>query len=178
MTDTCFLKLGCALALTSFASFPDVARAQSPSSPVEEREIARCIRIAAGGKLWLEKTLWGLRDQEGGWIGSAVLNTNGSHDLGPLQVNTWWVPRIASLVGRPPDHVRHWLRMDPCFNANVARWIFLKALAQSGDYWQAIGIYHSSTIWRQRRYALSVASKLRKRFGADEQRPTAPFDIK
>ena len=74
-----------------------------------------------------------LRDQEGGWIGSAVLNTNGSHDLGPLQVNTWWVPRIASLVGRPPDHVRHWLRMDPCFNANVARWIFLKALAQSGD---------------------------------------------
>lgn len=148
-------------------SCPQFAQARVASNSAAEREIARCIGVAAAGKPWLEKTLWGLRDQEGGWLGAAVLNTNGSHDLGPLQINSWWVPRIASLVGRPPAHVRDWLRTDACFNANAARWIFLSALAESRDYWKAIGIYHSPTAWRQRNYAASVASKLQLRFGTD-----------
>lgn len=149
-----------------FGMCPQFAWAQDISPRADEREIARCIRVAAGGKPWLERTLWGLRDQEGGWLGAAVLNTNGSHDLGPLQINSWWVPRIASLVGRPVAHVRGWLRTDACFNAGAARWIFLTALAESRDYWKAIGIYHSPTPWRQRKYAASVASKLKRRFGS------------
>jgi len=147
-------------------SCPQFAQARATSNSADEREIARCIGVAAAGKPWLEKTLWGLRDQEGGWLGAAILNTNGSHDLGPLQINSWWVPRIASLVGHPVARVRHWLRTDACFNAEVARWIFLSALAQTGEYWRAIGVYHSPTEWRQRRYAESVASKLQARFGS------------
>lgn len=147
------------------SGFPGSVQARAISPPDEEREIARCIRLAAGGKPWLERTLWGLRDQEGGWLGAAVLNTNGSRDLGPLQINSWWVPRIASLVGRPVAHVHDWLRTDACFNATAARWIFLSALAESRDYWKAIGIYHSPTPWRQRSYAASVAGKLQRRFG-------------
>ncbi|MBR2172780.1 MULTISPECIES: lytic transglycosylase domain-containing protein [Sphingopyxis] len=128
-------------------------------------EIARCIRSAAHGKPWLERTLWGLRDQEGGWIGAAVVNSNGTHDLGPLQINSWWVPKIAALVRRSETHVRHWLQNDACFNAEAARWIFLSGLAVTGDYWKAIGVYHSPTAWRQARYATSVAAHLQKRYG-------------
>src|SRR5687767_14854050 len=80
--------------------------------PERESEIARCIQRAAGGKAWLERTLWGLRDQEGGWIGAETRNANGSHDLGPLQVNSWWVPRIASALRRPESTVRNWLQHD------------------------------------------------------------------
>jgi hypothetical protein len=141
------------------------AAAARPKSP-REAEVAACIRKASKGKPWLERTLWGLRDQEGGWVGAAVRNTNGSHDLGPLQVNSWWVPKIAALVGRPEPHVRYWLQNDACFNAEAARWIFLSGLAVTGDYWKAIGIYHSPTGWRQARYATSVADHLRKRYGA------------
>lgn len=154
------------LAPVIFAALCDAGEARPRSSPAEDRQIADCIREAAGGKPWLEKTLWGLRDQEGGWLGAAVLNTNGSQDLGPLQINTWWVPRIASLVRHPVAHVRHWLRTDACFNVGAARWIFLTALSESRDYWSAVGIYHSPTAWRQRRYAMSVADKLKRRFGA------------
>jgi len=132
---------------------------------VREADVAACIRQAAKGHKWLERTLWGLRDQEGGWIGAAVANTNGTHDLGPLQVNSWWVPRIAALVKRPEAHVRYWLQNDACFNAEAARWIFLSGLAVTGDYWKAIGVYHSPTAWRQARYAKSVALHLRKRYG-------------
>jgi hypothetical protein len=132
-----------------------------------EARVAQCIREAAGGKHWLERTLWGLRDQEGGWIGAEVRNTNGSHDLGPLQVNSWWVPRIAALVGRPAGDVRVWLKSDPCFNVGAARWIFLSALQTTGDFWRAVGVYHSPTSWRQRHYTWSVARHMQRRFGGN-----------
>lgn len=136
-----------------------------PRNMVQEAELAACIRKAGKGRPWLERTLWGLRDQEGGWIGAAVVNSNGTYDLGPLQINSWWVPKISKLVGRPEAHVRFWLQNDACFNAEAARWIFLSGLAVTGDYWKAIGVYHSPTGWRQARYANSVAVHLRRRFG-------------
>lgn len=131
----------------------------------DEARIAGCIHDAAAGHPWLEKTLWGLRDQEAGWIGAEVSNTNGTHDLGPLQINSWWVPRIAQLMGRSGPEVRNWLRFDACFNVEAARWIFLAALKDTGDFWRAVGVYHSPTVWRQRRYSLSVASRMQQRFG-------------
>ena len=143
------------------------ALASPTTRSMNEREVARCIREAAAGRPWLEKTLWGLRDQEGGWVGAEIRNTNGSHDVGPLQVNSWWVSKIASAMGRPPTHVRWWLTHDACFNVSAARWIFLSGLAATRDYWSAVGIYHSPTGWRQRRYAASVADHLRNRFGPE-----------
>lgn len=137
-----------------------------PSSNIRsDAQVAYCIRKVAAGKPWLERTLWGLRDQEAGWIGAEVKNTNGSHDLGPLQVNTWWVPRIARLVGQSERQIRLWLRDDACFNVDAARWIFLTALAETGDYWRAIGAYHSPTAARQQRYTRMVVVHLRRRFG-------------
>jgi hypothetical protein len=157
------LALGCAMSLIAGTS-PVQAKIGSRNGE-QERAIARCIRHASLGRGWLEKTLWGLRDQEAGWIGAEVLNTNGSHDLGPLQINSWWVPKIASMTGQPPRSVRYWLQYDPCFGAEAARWIFLSALAATGDYWTAIGIYHSPTGWRQRRYSSAVAVHMVRRFG-------------
>lgn len=156
--------LVCIAILSAFVGDDGKALAKSGSSS-RETEVAICIRKAAQGKAWLERTLWALRDQEGGWIGASVANTNGTHDLGPLQVNSWWVPRIAELVNRPEQHVRFWLQNDACFNAEAARWIFLSGLAVTGDYWKAVGVYHSPTGWRQARYARSVATHLRKRYG-------------
>lgn len=145
------------------ASEARAARPGVPGNPI----VAACIARSAGGRAWLEKTLWGLRDQEGGWIGAEVANSDGSHDLGPLQVNSWWVPRLAAVTGRPERHIRHWLKQDACFNVEAARWIFLSGLATTGDYWKAVGVYHSPTGWRQRRYTASVVSHLRRRFGVN-----------
>lgn len=150
-------------AIVGIALYTNPAFAKSADK--EEMRIAFCIRQASLGRPWLEKTLWGLRDQEAGWIGAEVRNRNGSHDLGPLQINSWWIPRVAALVARSPVQVRYWLRFDPCFNAEVARWIFLSALRSSGDYWKAVGSYHSPKAWRQKRYLKSVASHMRVRYG-------------
>lgn len=145
-------------------SFQSASAAVKPS-PEHEARLGACIRNAAGGRAWLEKTLWGLRDQEGGWIGAEVLNGNGSHDLGPLQVNSFWVPKLSKLTGRHPAQVRRWLISDPCFNVQAARWIFLSGLRATHEYWKAVGVYHSPTPERQLRYRKSVAQRLVSRFG-------------
>lgn len=150
--------------LLSVALSPCEATARSRNME-EERIIGSCIRKASLGHQWLEKTLWGLRDQENGWLGAEIPNSNGSHDLGPFQINTWWVPRIAARIGHPEGKVRYWLRSDACFNAEAARWVFLSAISSTRDYWKAIGVYHSPTPWRQQQYSASVAMRLRARFG-------------
>jgi hypothetical protein len=157
------LIAGIALVSAALNPYPALAKARPIA---EEAQIARCIRSAAAGHDWLEKTLWGLREQEAGWLGAEVANTNGTHDLGPLQINSWWVPRIARLLGKPEYQVRYWLRNDACFNAQAARWIFLSGLAVTGDYWKAVGAYHSPTPWRQQAYTAKVASHMRRLFGA------------
>ncbi|GLK47010.1 MULTISPECIES: lytic transglycosylase domain-containing protein [Novosphingobium] len=156
-----------ALMSVTLAIHPCSAAAVPVPVPVAagEIQIARCIGSVANGRVWLERTLWGLRDQEAGWIGAEVRNSNGTHDLGPLQVNSWWVQRISELIGRRPEVIRSWLANDACFNVRAANWIFLSGLAVSKDYWRAVGIYHSPTRWRQARYAHGVAVHMRRRFG-------------
>lgn len=159
--DRCFLSLVLILATIMLST---IVHARSLNA-AGEREIARCIRLAADGKPWLEKTLWGLRDQEGGWTGARVLNSNGSHDLGPLQVNSWWAGKLASATGRSADQIRWWLTHDACFNVAAARWIFLSGLMATGSYWKAVGVYHSPTLWRQQRYSEAVSQHLQRRYG-------------
>lgn len=158
-------SIGWLSALAILVLTPAGANARPVLPPAHEARLGVCIKQASGGRAWLEKTLWGLRDQEGGWIGAEVPNSNGSHDLGPLQVNSFWVPKLSKLTGRPSEQVRTWLISDPCFNVQAARWIFLSALSATGAYWEAIGVYHSPTDWRQRRYVASVARHLRRRYG-------------
>jgi len=122
-----------ALALTIAMPAQSVAAYTSERRTIDEPTLAACIARSAGGRRWLERTLWGLRDQEGGWVGAEVTNSDGSHDLGPLQVNSWWVSRLAVLTGRPKAHVRYWLKQDACFNVEAARWIFLSGLAITRD---------------------------------------------
>jgi len=151
-----------ATALLVFAAPPAMAEV-NPSH--EQQLIGECIAKAAKGRIWLERTLWGLRDQEGGWVGAEIANTDDSHDLGPLQVNSWWIPRIAKATKRPPAVIRYWLQHDACFNVAAARWIFLSGMTVTRDYWKAVGVYHSPTFWRQRAYAVRVAGHMKRRFG-------------
>ncbi|MBA4090089.1 MAG: murein transglycosylase [Sphingobium sp.] len=141
------------------------ASAKPPRNVEQETLVANCISRAAAGRPWLELTLFAIRKQEGGWIGAQVLNGNGSVDLGPMQVNSWWVTRVAKMVSRREDDVRRWLRYDACFNVDVARWIFLAALHDTKDFWRAVGVYHSPTRQLQLRYARAVATILSRSRG-------------
>jgi hypothetical protein len=85
-----------------------------------------------------------LLNVEGGTIGRVSENTNGAVDIGPMQVNEIWLPRLA----------RHWhasipdtfqaLRDNFCANVEGGAWILRLALDEAhGDFWGGVAIYHS-----------------------------------
>jgi len=94
---------------------------------------------------------------EGGRVGMRQPNTNGTHDLGPMQINTLWLPKLRE---RGIDE--HALVWDYCTNVAVGTWILARELRASraepntAEFWRAVGRYHSRTPRHNVRYAVRV----------------------
>ena len=83
---------------------------------------------------------------EGGRPGLALRNTDGSDDLGVMQVNTRWLPALAHRTGLSETEVRQRLIDDACFNIAAAGVIMRTWLdLEGGDLMRAVGDYHSHT---------------------------------
>ena len=83
---------------------------------------------------------------EGGVPGVPHRNTDGSEDLGVMQVNSRWLPAIARATHQPMGLVRLRLLNQPCFDIDVAGAILRVYLREAhGNLLQAIGYYHSHT---------------------------------
>lgn len=88
---------------------------------------------------------------ENGRVGQANLNTNGSFDLGPMQINSRWLPVLKNYGYFAPD-----VQFDPCINVKVGTWILANALTSEKNLWQGIGDYHSHTATFNRSYQIKV----------------------
>ena len=81
---------------------------------------------------------------EGGWPGIVSRNTNGTQDLGLMQVNSRWVPAMAAYFRVSPPVARERLIDDPCFNIAAAGAIMRTYMNEAGgDVVRAVGYYHS-----------------------------------
>lgn len=92
------------------------------------------------------RVLPSIQSVEGGRVGLARPNRNGSEDLGLMQINTLWVGPLARYTGWPEAVVRDRLLHDPCFNIAAAGLILRTYLNETkGDVLRAVGNYHSHT---------------------------------
>ena len=83
---------------------------------------------------------------EGGAPGLVHRNTNGSEDLGVMQVNTIWLPYLAGYTHLPEAEVRARLLNRVCFNIAAAGLIMRIYLDETGgDLMRAVGDYNSHT---------------------------------
>jgi hypothetical protein len=83
---------------------------------------------------------------EGGRPGTVRVDTNGTADLGVMQINTSWLPAFAAYTHLPPDVIRDRLTNSPCFNIAAAGAIMRTYLDETGgNLMRAIGDYHSHT---------------------------------
>ena len=83
---------------------------------------------------------------EGGAVGAVSRNTDGSDDLGVMQVNTLWLGPLARVSRLPEGEVRRRLVAEPCFNIAAAGLIVRLYLNEAhGDLMRAVGDYHSHT---------------------------------
>ena len=102
---------------------------------------------------------------EAGRQGTISRNPDGSSDLGVMQVNTLWVPRIVAITGMTQEAVRSRLIADPCFNIAASGAIMRVYLNESrGDLLRAVGFYHSHTPNRATAYQIRVLSAATRLF--------------
>jgi len=127
--------------------------------------IAACIALAAERYSLPATVLYSIYDVERGQIGMERPNTNGSKDLGLMQINTVWVQEIADRLNMPKEKVYNSLRDDACFNIGVAGWILRDRIDNAGEFWKGVGEYHSKTGKRRDQYLRKVIRSARRLFG-------------
>lgn len=99
---------------------------------------------------------------EGGSVGLRRASANGTYDLGPMQVNTLWLPLLRA---RGVD--AQLLQWDYCANVAVGAWILATHIKSSGaavgspEFWEAVGRYHSVTPIHNAHYAVKVWHQIR-----------------
>lgn len=114
-----------------------------------------CINAAAVTYHVPAKMILSVLNTEGGKAGMAKTNRNGSVDLGPMQINSVWLPTLARYGLKQED-----IQFDPCINVKVGTWILSQGIVQGKDYWKGIGNYHS----HNNQFNMSYQIKVRKRY--------------
>ena len=115
-----------------------------PEGPRPEEAFAACLFAAADVHRVPAAVLAIILQVESGSLGRVSRNSNGTVDIGPMQINEMWLPQLA----------RHWhtglasaylaLRDSFCANIEAAAWILRQALDEAnGDFWTGVGFYHS-----------------------------------
>lgn len=126
---------------------------------ITAQALAACLMMASNTYQVPPAIMIGIMQVEGGHIGQAAgPNFNGTYDLGPMQVNTRWVPQLARLWHVNEHTAQVWLRDDGCVNVHVAAWILRQKIVETGSYYRGIAYYHSATPGEGSRYAAKVVA--------------------
>ena len=153
MRAVCLLLL--ALCLT-----PDIAQSaqrMKVALPPLRPLTADCVLDAARASGMPAAALFAILATEGGRMGEALSNKNGTWDLGCFQVNTVHLKDLAAM-GISARAVL----CDGRANAHAAAWLLRKEYRRTGNLWQAIGAYHSRTPHRRDAYIRRVKSNLER----------------
>lgn len=126
------------LMITATASTaPRHAGATSPE------EIRRCLYAAASVHRVPPNLLYAILVVEAGRPGAVSQNSNGSLDIGPMQVNDYWLPALMTHWSTTRQSAYLALRDSVCANFEAGAWILERAIQETSDFWDGVARYHS-----------------------------------
>ena len=125
-------------------------------------EVATCLTAAARHFGLPPALLHAIAEVESGGNPRAVNhgNRNGSRDIGLMQINSSWLPRLARW------RIDEQALFDPCISAHVGAWILADNISRLGPVWRAVGAYNARTPALQLRYVRRVQAALERRAAA------------
>ena len=109
-----------------------------------------CIAQAAQRFALHESLLHAVLLVEGGKVGHVSRNKNGTYDMGPMQINSIWLPIFSNYISETE------IIQDPCTNVHVGAWILRASINQAKDFWHGVGNYHSATPKHHNKYIHQV----------------------
>ncbi|WP_407971342.1 transglycosylase SLT domain-containing protein [Burkholderia pyrrocinia] len=117
---------------------------------------ADCLDDAAAFQHVSVALMRGIAQVESGMNPNAVnTNTNGTVDIGLMQINSTWLPTLAR------EGITRESLFDACTNAYVGAWILSQNIRQLGPNWNAIGAYNSASPDKRLAYARKVYDAIR-----------------
>lgn len=133
-------------------------RRPTSSAPlhVQSQAAASCTWEMVGIKHNVNPSLlYAIAKTESGLNPNAInKNSNGSYDIGLMQINSSWLPTLARYG------VYRESLFDPCISLDVGAWILSENIRKMGNNWTAIGAYNARSDVKRIRYAQSVYKNL------------------
>ena len=128
---------------------------------------ALCAHPAAAANLCFEQAgarygvspliLQAIAQQESGMNPRALhRNSNGTRDIGIMQINSSWLGFLARYRINETD------LLDACTNIHVGAWILASNFQRMGVSWEALGAYNAVSPDKRARYATQVIARLRR----------------
>jgi soluble lytic murein transglycosylase-like protein len=93
------------------------------------------------------------------------INTNGSYDMGLMQINSYWlIPLVLD---------KDKLTSDPCYNVMIGARILKYCIGRFGYNWEAVGCYNATSLNKKMSYSWKVFRSLTAKQARPTIRPTS-----
>lgn len=119
------------------------------------QNLSLCLEEAAARYQVSPALLWSIAKVESGFNPLARnVNTNGSEDIGIMQINSSWLPVLQRYNITRKD------LFDPCISFHVGAWVLSNNIHRYGNNWKAVGAYNAITESKQNKYIGKVQGEL------------------
>jgi hypothetical protein len=131
-------------------------------SSVDPQTIEGCVLSAANLYQLPPLLLIILLHVEGGRLGQTHENSDGSVDIGPMQINQQWLPQLADHWHASMGDTYNALDTSFCANVEAGSWILRRSIdAAGGQLWLGVAFYHSHNLTYEDAYLQQVLREAR-----------------